>query len=125
MKKFNLHQWLPLLTALVIFAGCSKKSYPAKNDSDASDKYENTAPANDNVYSPPPVVSITDDQAKSNKDGEMYYDNELGYRYWKFCDGKYYLDTKYESGGAPNKKIAKKQSKKERKKSKKEDYASE
>jgi len=31
MKKYKLHQWLPLLFALVIFSACSKKNYPGDN----------------------------------------------------------------------------------------------
>ena len=110
MNKHKLHQWLTLLIALVIFAGCSKKNFPDNAASD-EDKYEIAKPA-DNDYSPPLVINISDELAKSNKEGEMYYDNEYGYRYWKFCDGKYYLDTKYETGAKPDKKITKKQNKK-------------
>jgi hypothetical protein len=47
-------------------------------------------------YRPPPVIYISDELARTNRNGELYYDNEYGYRYWKFCDGKYYLDSKYE-----------------------------
>ena len=115
MNKYKLHQWLTLLIALVIFAGCSKKNFP-DNTANNEDKYENARSA-DNVYTPPPVINITDDIAKSNKEGEMYYDNEYGYRYWKFCDGKYYLDAKYESGAKPDKKTAKKNTRKHNKKS--------
>jgi|GEM_PF-6467118 len=125
MKKYILHQWLPLLIALVIFTGCSKKNYPSNNNTNTESQYDNTkAPNND--YTPPQVVSVSDDQAKTNKDGEMYYDNELGYRYWRFCDGKYYLDAKYESGASPNKKLAKKKTKnkaiKERNQNNPEDF---
>ena len=127
MKKYKLHQWLPFLFALVIFTTCSKKKYP-NNNAETEDKYENVAAANDS-YTPPPVISISDEQSKSNKDGEMYYDNAYGYRYWRFCDGKYYLDTKYESGAKPDKKTAKKnnkkQTKKNRNKSEANDYAHE
>jgi hypothetical protein len=49
-----------------------------------------------NGYIPPSVIYISDNLARINRNGEMYYDNEYGYRYWKFCDGKYYLDAKYE-----------------------------
>jgi hypothetical protein len=71
------------------------------------------------------VISIADALAKSNKEGEMFYDNEYGYRYWRFCDGKYYLDAKYESGARPDKKIAKKNTKKHRRKNTEDDYAHE
>ena len=124
MKKYKLHQWLPLLLALVIFAGCSKKNYPAKDATNNESHYEDAKLVKDE-YTPPPVINISDEAAKSNKDGEMYYDNEYGYRYWRFCDGKYYLDTKYESGASPNKKIAKKKTKKQRRQTKEDDYATE
>jgi len=122
MKSFKLHQWLPLLFALVIFTACSKKNFPGNNNSEKQENYENQANSN---YTPPPVISISDELAKSNKEGEMYYDNEYGYRYWRFCDGKYYLDSKYEYGAKPGKKIAKKQNKKQRKKAKETYYADE
>jgi hypothetical protein len=122
MKSFKLHQWLPLLFTLVIFTACSKKNFPGNNSSEAQDRYENTT---NTTYTPPAVISISDELAKSNKEGEMYYDNEYGYRYWRFCDGKYYLDTKYSSGAKPERKMVKKQNKKQRKKAKETDYASE
>lgn len=120
MKKYNLHQWLPLMMLVVIiFASCSKKTYPASNTNETEDKYEDVKTATGNDYTPPPVIFIADDKAKSNKDGELYFDDEFGYRYWRNCDGKYYLDAKYESGAGPNKKNAKK-SRKETKKQRKE-----
>lgn len=114
MNKYKLHQWLTLLLALVIFAGCSKKNFPSNNAADNEALSQNEKKAIDE-YIPPPVIYITDELAKSNKEGEMYYDNEYGYRYWKFCDGKYYLDAKYESGAKPDKKLAKKSTKKQNK----------
>jgi hypothetical protein len=119
MKKYYLHQWLTLLIALVMLAACSKKNYPANNTVAAEDKTANAAintPSND--YIPPPVINIPDEQAKSNKDGELYYDTELGYRYWRSCDGNYYLDAKYESGASPSKKNAKKKLKENKKQQK-------
>ena len=104
----------------MIFAGCSKKNYPDNNANTTEDKYENIK--KEEAYTPPPVITILDEQAKSNKDGEMFYDNDYGYRYWRFCDGKYYLDTKYETGASPNKKIAKKKGKKQRKQTAVDDY---
>jgi hypothetical protein len=67
------------------------------------------------------VINISDELAKSNKEGEMYYDNEYGYRYWRFNDGKYYLDAKYGSGAKPDKKTVKKLNK-QRKKAREADY---
>ncbi len=115
MKKNKLQQWLPLLLALIVLSACSKRNYPSKNIADTENRYQE-ADLIKGDYTPPLVISISDEVAKSNKDGEMYYDNEYGYRYWRFCDGKYYLDSKYESGASPNKKLAKKKTKKETKK---------
>ena len=123
MKKHKLHQWLPLLFTLIIFSACSKKNYPDNNVA-TQDKYETTKSANEG-YTPPPVINISDELAKSNKEGEMYYDNEHGYRYWKSSDGKYYLDAKYESGAKPNKKVVKKNSRKHHNKAGNDDYAHE
>ena len=120
MKKYKLHQWLPLLFALVFFTACNQKEYPG-NSSDSVDKYESAKPAA-GAYTPPPVISIPDDLAKANKEGEMYYDNEYGYRYWRLSDGKYYLDAKYNNAGV---KPAKKLVKKKHKKSMENDYAHE
>jgi hypothetical protein len=122
MKSFKLHQWLSLLCALTIFTACSKKNFPGNNSSAIPDKYENGA---NNDYTPPPVISIPDELAKANKEGEIYYDNEYGYRYWRFNDGKYYLDTKYGSGAKPGKKITKKQNRKQHKKVKEDSYVHE
>jgi len=110
MKKYKLHQWIPLLFTLVFFTACSKKNYPG-NTGDAPNNYEDAKTITDK-YIPPPVIIISDDLAKSNKEGEMYFDNEYGYRYWRLSDGKYYLDAKYSSGAKPGKKLVKKHHKK-------------
>lgn len=123
MIKFKLHQWFPLLFSLIVFSACSKKNYPDNNVA-TQEKYENTKTA-DEPYTPPPVIAISDELAKSNKEGEMYYDNEYGYRYWKSSDGKYYLDTKYQSGTKASKKIAKKNNRKRHLKAGNNDYAHE
>src|SRR4051812_1620225 len=97
MKKLKLHQWLlfPVLP-LVIFTACSKKNYPASNSVENAEKYEgkNAVAAN---YTPPQVILIPDQVAHINKEGEMYYDDDYGYRYWRSADGKYYLDSKYKT----------------------------
>jgi len=120
MNKYKLHQWLFLLLMTFVLTNCSKKNYPAENK---EDQYENSTAATNNKYTPPQVITISDDIAKSNKEGELYYDNEKGYRYWRYCDGKYYLDSKYERGEIPKKKYAKKSTKKQRKQSQDENYA--
>lgn len=112
MTKHKLHQWLFLLTALIIFASCSQKNFPG-NNTVSDDKYGTATTA---AYVPEPVITIADEKAKINKEGEMYYDNEYGYRYWRMADGKYYLDAKYESGAKPDKKMARKNAKEQRKK---------
>jgi hypothetical protein len=109
MKKYILHRWLPLMMLVVIItAGCSKKVYAANSVTDTEDKYEEPKSDTGNNYTPPPIIFITDEQAKSNKDGELYYDDELGYRYWRSVDGTYCLDAKYAAGASPNKRNAKK-----------------
>ena len=123
MNKYKLHQWLFLLLIVFVFTDCSKKNYPADNAENTEDQYNNSNAATGNEYTPPLVISISDDIAKSNKEGELYYDNEKGYRYWRYCDGKYYLDSKYERGETPKKKYAKKSTKKQRKQSQNENYA--
>jgi hypothetical protein len=119
MKKYNLLHWLPLIMlVVVVFSSCSKKNYPVTNTFVTEEKYENAKSDTGNDYTPPPVIFIADDKAKSNKDGELYYDDELGYRYWRSFDGKYYLDVKYGSGASPNKKNAKKKLKEAKKQQK-------
>jgi hypothetical protein len=109
MNKYILHRWLPLMMLVVIItAGCSKKTYSANNLTDTEDKYDGLKNDTGNNYTPPPIIFITDDKAKSNKDGELYYDDELGYRYWRAVDGTYCLDAKYTAGASPNKRNAKK-----------------
>jgi hypothetical protein len=112
VKKIKLHQQFTLLFLIAIIAvSCSKKNYPAKDE--IAEETAVTTSVTD--YTPPPVLTIPDDRARSNRDGELYYDDAYGYRYWRFCDGKYYLDAKYEKGVLPNQKLAKKKTKKQSK----------
>lgn len=98
MEKIKLHKWSVFLSVpLLLAVGCSKRSFPADNSQD--EKYETAA-----AYVPPAVITIADDKAKTNRDGELYYDDEYGYRYWRYCDGRYYLDRKYEGGKSVQKK---------------------
>jgi hypothetical protein len=109
MKKFILYPGLHLMILVVIItASCSKKIYCANSVTDTDDKYHVAKTDTGNNYTPPPIIFITDDKAKSNKDGELYYDDKLGYRYWRAVDGTYCLDAKYTSGLSPNKRNAKK-----------------
>jgi len=114
MNKHKLHQWLPVLLLVVLFTSCSQKEIPGNNASTTDDKYESAKPR-EARYTPPQVITIADEQAKTTKDGEMYYDDKDGYRYWRQSDGKYYLDEKYVAGASPNKKLAKKMAKLHRK----------
>lgn len=114
MKKYKLHQRLSLFIAIIVFASCSQKNFP-DNNTVTEEKYSTTAPAV-TTYVPEHVIIIAEEKTKINKEGEMYYDNEYGYRYWRMADGKYYLDAKYESGAKPDKKVVRKNAKEQRKK---------
>lgn len=103
---------------IFLFSNCSRKNYTSKTkEADQEESVE----AKDPDYRPAPVIYVPDEKAKTNKQGEMYYDNEYGYRYWRFCDGKYYLDAKYDeqmntSVERPSAKYKKEKSKKKKKK---------
>jgi hypothetical protein len=106
MKRNKLHKWSAVIFIFTVFsAGCSQKDFPS-NSGTAEEKYETSVVAggSNNSYQPPQVIIISDEKAKSNKEGELYFDDEYGYRYWKYSDGKYYLDQKYERGASPKKK---------------------
>jgi hypothetical protein len=118
MKKTKLHKRFLAILIIILLISCSKKNYPSNN----TEELRISKPENE--YTPPPVISITDDKVRSNKDGELYYDNEYGYRYWRYCDGKYYLDAKYENGAKPSKKIMVKEKEKQVKKEQQEEYTS-
>lgn len=107
MKRYFLHKWLMAFLSLAILASCSKKNYSAKNQAEEEISYNKEDEEPDD-YRPAQVIAVSDDLAKTNRQGEMYYDNEYGYRYWRFCDGKYYLDEKYETESAKPKAIKKK-----------------
>ena len=112
MKKIKLHQWLSLVLFMAVLTSCSKKSYPSENAADVEEQqYESSKNASADDYTPPQVITIPDERARSNKEGELYYDNEYGYRYWRYCDGKYYLDAKYENAKAAGKKLSRKKHK--------------
>ncbi len=105
MKKIKLHKRLALLLLLSMAVyGCNKKSFPSNSNS-TDDSY-NTAAAVNAAALPPQVITIPDEKAKTTKDGEVYYDDTNGYRYWRYNDGKYYLDRTHDSG--TNKKKIKK-----------------
>jgi hypothetical protein len=115
VKRQSLnHQFLILLCAL-IFSSCSRSNFPADEIKGAGQSVTHTT-ADNKTSAPPRIIDISDDVAKSTKDGELYFDDESGYRYWRNSDGKYYLDKKYENGASPNKNIAGKKQKKSRRK---------
>lgn len=110
MKKHKLHQRLFLFLLAISIVSCSKKNYSTNASSENEAKFEKSI-ASLGSYIPPQIISISDDIAKSNKDGELYYDNEMGYRYWRSSDGKYYLDSKYATGASPQKQLNNKKAK--------------
>lgn len=89
MNNIKLHQWLAILFFAAFINACSKKiTNTALN---TEDKVTDT----DTLYTPPAFIIVPDDKAKINKEDELYYDDQYGYRYWRYNDGKYYLDQKY------------------------------
>lgn len=124
MQKIKLQQWLLAGSVLLVFASCSRNNYPQRQP--RNDRQEDMYPGTEAMppgqakkvygeqsarvfapgqrkkmrrsgnYRPAPVIIISDHQARSNRNGELYYDDAYGYRYWRNCDGKYYLDSKYE-----------------------------
>ena len=111
MKYFKFYQWLTLMLVAGIFAtGCSKKNYATKVESNEDE--EATYVNRDMNNRPQEVIYISDEKSKTNRNGEIYYDDENGFRYWKYCDGKYYLDSKYEQNGYTPEKKTKKNKKK-------------
>ncbi len=127
MQQLKLHKWLAAILFITLAASCSRSNYPARSPredrNEERDMYPGTAELppgqakkvygeqsarvfapgqrkkmqRNSDYRPPAVIIISDDLASSNRNGELYYDNEYGYRYWRNCDGKYYLDVKYET----------------------------
>ena len=115
MKRQSLnHSFLILLSALIL-SSCSRSNFPAEGIQSTGNSDE-TSVANNKTSPPPRVIDVSDDVAKSTKDGELYFDDESGYRYWRNSDGKYYLDKKYENGASPSKNIAGKKLKKSKRK---------
>lgn len=106
MKKIKLHQRLSLLfLSAALIASCAKKNFPADSEKDDRTEAVGTIPV---AYAPPAIIQISDDKAKTTKEGELYYDDEYGYRYWRYNDGKYYLDQKYSKGAPSKRKTASK-----------------
>ncbi len=105
MKKIKLYKQLFFIGFSVIIAtSCSNKNYPAKNKSPE----EAAIALSDTEQLPPQVIIIADEQAKVNRDGELYFNDTNGYLYWRHCDGKYYLDAKYENRQLPKRKLVNK-----------------
>ncbi|MFN8251278.1 MAG: hypothetical protein U0V75_05290 [Ferruginibacter sp.] len=108
MKKIKLHKWsAPAVILILLFVSCSRKTF-SESSSNTEDRYEPATINNSKNYTPPPVISIPDEKARTNKEGELYYDDANGYRYWRYCDGKYYLDKKYDTGSLAKKKKSRK-----------------
>jgi hypothetical protein len=90
MPPIKLHKWyFAAILLFVITTSCSNKSMPQKT-------IENTAIEIPVDYSPPTFIVVANDKVKTNAEGELYYDNEYGYRYWKRSDGKFYLDENFK-----------------------------
>jgi hypothetical protein len=108
MPPIKLYKWyLAIAFATLLAVGCSNKNIAQKN---IIEKEDIEQPED---YTPPPVITVPDEKAKTNKEGELYYDNEYGYRYWKNCNGQYYIDAKYEMEGAKPSKVKKSKTKQE------------
>jgi hypothetical protein len=90
MHAIKLHKWY--FVTLLLFAlstSCSNKSIAQKTN-------ENAAVEMPTDYIPLPMIEVANDKVKTNTQGELFYDNEYGYRYWKKSDGKFYLDEKFK-----------------------------
>jgi hypothetical protein len=127
MQQQKLYKWCLALLSVGLLASCARSNYPGRNPDPRSGGVYYPGP--DGLppgqakkvyghqsarvfapgqrkkmrppygYRPPTVIIIADNLASVNRNGEMYYDNEYGYRYWRNCDSKYYLDSKYERDG--------------------------
>ncbi len=98
MEQIKLHQWLYGLALVILLGSCSKKNYPDSPPTDRRVVYDNSDWRNRrdrDAYRPPVVIVISDRLARYNRRGEMYYDDQKGYRYWRYNDGRYYLDERY------------------------------
>ncbi|MBP6431165.1 MAG: hypothetical protein KA319_05310 [Ferruginibacter sp.] len=88
MPPIKLHKWyLAIAIVTTIIVGCSNKNISQKT-------IEKEAIEIPEDYTPPQVITVPTDKEKANSEGEIYYDNEYGYRYWKKSDGKFYLFKK-------------------------------
>ncbi len=91
MPPIKLYKWYFYFVFVALLAvGCSNKNVAQKA---ITEKEEIETPTD---YTPPAVITVPNEKAKTNDEGELYYDNEYGYRYWKNSDGKFYLDEKYK-----------------------------
>jgi hypothetical protein len=151
MQQQKLYKWLFGLLALGFLASCARTNYPGRSTSPREDD-EVYYPDNRHLppgqakkvygersarvfapgqqrkrqapdgYRPPAVIIISDHLAYTDRNGDMYYDNEYGYRYWRNCDSKYYLDVKYDQMGRnDDRRYEKKRKKGKDKKHRKED----
>lgn len=124
MQHQKLYKWLLGVFAVGLLASCSRSNYPERSPYPRDNNgvyYPNGrnlppgqakkvygqrsakvfAPGQQKHrqppygYRPPLVIIISDHLAYTDRNGERYYDNEYGYRYWRYRDGKYYLDNQY------------------------------
>jgi hypothetical protein len=92
MNTIKLYQRLALLFFTAAVTACSNKII---NTGLKADEKLPEIIAADSLYIPAACIIVPDNKAKTNKEDELYYDDEYGYRYWRYNDGKYYLDQKY------------------------------
>ena len=83
--------------SLLIFS-CSRKTHPAKTNSETTTKKTDTTTKAAIRKKPKPVIPkvivVNDSVAHKSVDGRLYYDI-MGHRYWRnYKDGKYYLFNK-------------------------------
>lgn len=127
MVQQKLYKWLPLFLCAGLLASCARTNHPGRSPQPRPEPVyypdvNNLPPGQAQKvygqrsarvfapgqrkkmqppygYRPPAVIVISDNLASMSRNGEMYYDNEYGYRYWRNCDSKYYLDARYEREG--------------------------
>ena len=118
MIFYRSYKWIIPVLISTLFTSCTRKNYSSRSQDTVEAIAANDSKERDRQYTPPAYITLSDDQARSNKDGELYYIDPNGYRYWKFCDGKYYLDSKQEreiTNNTDNNRSSKRKNKRKRK----------
>ena len=118
MNLLFSNKWLILFLSIILLTSCSRRNYSSQRQGNDETTTLKDPRDSDHSIQPPEYIALSDDQAKANRDGELYFIDSNGYRYWKFCDGKYYLDSKYDRlNNVPtsNSKLSKRKNKRSRK----------